>query len=103
MYFRAAFQRDLRFQRNVEQDYAQFNWTVKEQGLVLSGFSVGYVLTQILGGYLDAWFGGKWVLGLSALGSGLISLVIPAVAKINPGNAWPVFAARLLEGAFQGH
>ena len=49
------------FQRNFEQDYAQFNWTVKEQGLVLSGFSVGYVLTQILGGYLDAWFGGKWV------------------------------------------
>ena len=42
------------------------------------------------------------MLGISALGSGLISLVIPAVAKINPGNAWPVFAARLLEGAFQG-
>ena len=64
---------------------------------------MGYVLTQILGGYLDAWFGGKWVLGLSALGSGLISLIIPAVSKIDPGNAWPVFAARLLEGAFQGH
>ena len=82
---------------------------------------MGYVLTQILGGYLDQWFGGKWVrvlflyisyqviyffshkvLGISALGSGLISLIIPAVAKINPGNAWPVFAARLLEGAFQG-
>ena len=42
------------------------------------------------------------VLGFSALGTGLISLVIPAVAKINPGNAWPVFFARVLEGAFQG-
>ena len=30
------------------------------------------------------------------------SLVIPAVAKINPGNAWPVFFARVIEGAFQG-
>ena len=49
------------FQRNFEQDYGQFEWTVKEQGLVLSGFSMGYVLTQILGGYLDQWFGGKWV------------------------------------------
>ena len=41
-------------------------------------------------------------MGISALGSGLISLFIPAVAKIYPGNAWPVFTARLLEGAFQG-
>ena len=88
-------------QRNFEQDYGEFDWTVQEQGIVLSGFSVGYVLTQIPGGYLDAYLGGKWVLGLGALGSGLVSLVIPAVAKINPGNVWPVFAARLLEGAFQ--
>ena len=86
----------------METDYAEFNWTIKEQGLVLSGFSLGYVMTQVLGGYLDAWYGGKWVLGFSALGSGLISLVIPAVAKINPGNAWPVFFARVAEGAFQG-
>ena len=41
-------------------------------------------------------------MGISALGSGLISLFIPVVAKIYQGNAWTVFAARLLEGAFQG-
>ena len=114
----------------MESGYAEFDWSIKEQGLVLSGFSFGYFCTQILGSYLDARYGGKWVgvtlcksiriiwetnvtpsaltnythqvLGFSALGTGLISLVIPAVAKINPGNAWPVFFARVLEGAFQG-
>ena len=89
-------------QRELESGYAEFDWTIKEQGLVLSGFSLGYVMTMVLGSYLDARYGGKWVLGFSALGTGLISLVIPAVAKINPGNAWPVFFARVVEGAFQG-
>ena len=70
---------------------------------MLSGFSVGYVLTPLLGSYLGAWLGGKWVLGLSVLGSGLVNLIIPAAAKMSPsGNVWPVFTARLLEGAFQG-
>ena len=41
-------------------------------------------------------------MGISALGSGLISLFIPIIAKIYQGNPWHVFATRLLEGAFQG-
>ena len=48
-------------QREVESGYAEFDWTIKEQGLVLSGFSLGYFCTQILGSYLDARYGGKWV------------------------------------------
>ena len=45
----------------MESGYAEFDWSIKEQGLVLSGFSLGYFCTQILGSYLDARYGGKWV------------------------------------------
>ena len=57
--------------------------------------------TQILGGYLAQIYGGKWVVGASNLGCGLVSLALPAVARIDPGSAWPVFSMRVLEGALQ--
>ena len=64
---------EFAFQRSrSETDYAEFSWTTKEQGLILSGFSFGYVSTQILGGYLAQIYGGKWVVGFSNLGCGLV-------------------------------
>lgn len=41
-----------------EQD---FNWDSTEQGLVLSSFFYGYILTQLIGGYLGSKFGGHYV------------------------------------------
>ena len=57
---------------------------------------------QILGGILAEKFGGKWVVGLSTLGCGIVSILIPSLARINSGSAWPMFFARVVEGAFQG-
>ena len=90
------------FQRSrTETDYAEFSWTTKEQGLILSGFSFGYVTTQVLGGYLAQTYGGKWVVGLSNLGCGLVSVALPWIARVDPGSAWPMFFTRVLEGALQ--
>lgn len=90
------------FQRSrTETDYAEFSWTTKEQGLILSGFSFGYVTTQVLGGYLAQIYGGKWVVGLSNLGCGLVSVALPWIARVDPGSAWPMFFTRVLEGALQ--
>jgi len=38
-----------------------FNWDSKEQGLVLSSFFYGYILTQLAGGFLAAKIGGHYV------------------------------------------
>ena len=70
------------FQRSrSETDYAEFSWTTKEQGLILSGFSFGYVSTQILGGYLAQIYGGKWVVGFSNLGCGLVRYIQDSIHK----------------------
>ncbi len=38
-----------------------FNWTSTEQGLILSSFFYGYILTQLLGGYFGQKLGGNIV------------------------------------------
>ena len=80
----------------------RFSWSAKEQGLLLSGFSIGYIFTQLLGGYLSERFGGKWVLGVSTFGCGVLSMLIPVMAKVGGDNPLPVFTVRVLQGLFQG-
>ena len=38
-----------------------FDWNTKQQGLVLSSFFYGYLLTQFLGGYIASRIGGNLV------------------------------------------
>ena len=45
----------------------QYNWDLQTQGTVLSSYYVGYLLMQVMGGFLADCFGGKIVLGLGIL------------------------------------
>lgn len=47
---------------STEQD---FDWDTKQQGLVLSSFFYGYILTQVIGGYIASRIGGSLVSLLS--------------------------------------
>ena len=38
----------------------RFDWDSKEQGLILGGFAIGYVLTQYMGAFLAERYGGKF-------------------------------------------
>lgn len=38
-----------------------FSWDSREQGLILSSFFYGYILTQFAGGYFGSRLGGNWV------------------------------------------
>lgn len=38
---------------------AEFDWSHDVQGVILSSFFYGYIVTQIPGGYLAATYGGK--------------------------------------------
>jgi ACS family sodium-dependent inorganic phosphate cotransporter len=59
------------------EDYA---WSPSTQGLVLSSFYIGYMLTQIAGGVLADRFGGRVVLGVGVLLWSIFTLLTPLAA-----------------------
>lgn len=75
-----------------------YPWTSKQQGLILSSFYWGYVLTHIPGGILAERYGGKYVLGLGILCTAILTFITPFVIYATNGNwAW-VVVVRVLEG-----
>src|SRR4029450_9180462 len=57
-------------------------WSAKTQGTVLSSFFVGYLLTQIAGGWLADNFGGKVVLAGGVLLWSLFTMLTPPAAAL---------------------
>tara|TARA_B110000305_G_scaffold101673_1_gene114376 strand:+ start:1412 stop:1903 length:492 start_codon:yes stop_codon:yes gene_type:complete len=58
----------------------QYNWDLQTQGTVLSSFYVGYLLMQVMGGFLADRFGGKIVLGMGVLLWSFFTIVTPWAA-----------------------
>ncbi|XP_061713312.1 putative inorganic phosphate cotransporter [Cydia pomonella] len=77
-----------------------FEWSEATQGLLLSAFYYGYVITHIPGGMLAERYGGKWVLGLGLLSTAVCTFVTPVVTKM--GGAPALFALRVIEGFGEG-
>ena len=59
-----------------------------------------YIFTQVLGGWLATKFGGKWVFGLGVLGTAVLTIVTPYVAREYP--LWVFILVRILEGVGEG-
>ncbi|CAG8566646.1 5093_t:CDS:2 [Cetraspora pellucida] len=59
-----------------------FGYTSTVQGVILSSFFFGYLTTQVLGGALSDKYGGKSVLGVSAILWTLFTFLTPISAKI---------------------
>ena len=78
---------------------ADFGWNAEEQGRILSSFFVGYLLTQILGGWLAERFGGKVVLGCGVIFWSLFTLITPIAAA---GGMVALITARILMGMGEG-
>lgn len=74
-------------------------WDRTTQGVVLSAFFYGYLLTQILGGWLADRYGGKAVLGTGVLLWSLFTLLTPPAAAA--GFA-VLFLARVAMGMGEG-
>ncbi|CAH2106478.1 unnamed protein product [Euphydryas editha] len=77
-----------------------FEWSEATQGLILSSFYYGYVITHIPGGMLAERFGGKWVLGLGLLSTAVCTFITPFVVKT--GGAIALFVLRVIEGLGEG-
>jgi len=58
----------------------EFGWDQSTKGLVMSSFFVGYLLTQVAGGWLADRFGGKVVLGAGVLFWSAFTIITPPAA-----------------------
>ncbi len=77
----------------------EFGWSDTERGLVLSSFFAGYLITQVLGGWLAQKLGGKAVLGFGVLWWSAFTLITPLSAF----TSFPVLiAARIAMGLGEG-
>lgn len=77
----------------------EFDWDEKTQGLILSSFYWGYVLTHLPGGLLAERFGGKQTLGLGILSTAILTCLTPIAARA--GAHW-LIAVRFVEGLGEG-
>ena len=78
---------------------ADFNWSPEEQGRVLSSFFVGYLLTQVAGGWLAGRYGGKIVLGTGVVFWSLFTMLSPVAAA---GGLTALLVTRVLMGVGEG-
>jgi MFS family permease len=80
-------------------DNGEFYWNKQTQGLILSFYFVGYLLTEIPGGWLSLKFGSKIVLAVAILVSSVLTLLLPFAARIHVGM---LIACRFLIGLAHG-
>ena len=59
----------------------RFEWDEFTRGQLLAAFSYGYVTTQLIGGRLAEVYGVKLVYGVSLVGTAILSLLSPVVAR----------------------
>jgi len=81
----------------IQEQY--FDWNSRQQGLVLSSFFYGYILTQFLGGFMAGKIGGQLVFGTGIFVTALLTLITPWAAK---SNFYVLLAVRIIEGIFEG-
>ncbi|XP_078583017.1 sialin-like [Branchiostoma floridae x Branchiostoma japonicum] len=77
----------------------KFSWDPITQGRIIGAYAYGHVFSQVMGGFLEARFGGKKVLGLSILLSSVLTLLTPAAAF---AGEWWLFVVRVVVGFVQG-
>lgn len=85
---------------NSNPDFEEFAWSEKTQGVVLSSFFWGYVLTQVPAGQLAQKFGPKVLLLLSIGTCSTLAVFTPIVASL--GGWQGLVALRGLQGLSQG-
>ncbi len=77
----------------------EFTWDATEQGLILGGFSFGYLCTQLIGGFLAERYGGKWVLGPAVFSCSAMNFILPTMAR---KSIPALLTVRIIQGMLQG-
>lgn len=79
-----------------------YPWTSRQQGIILSSFYWGYVITHLPGGMIAERFGGKYSLGLGMLCTAIFTFITPFVIYVSGGNWVWVVVVRVIEGLGEG-
>eukprot|EP01127_Copromyxa_protea_P009682 TRINITY_DN2299_c0_g1_i4.p1 TRINITY_DN2299_c0_g1~~TRINITY_DN2299_c0_g1_i4.p1 ORF type:complete len:364 (-),score=57.02 TRINITY_DN2299_c0_g1_i4:299-1390(-) len=74
------------------------DWSSDVQGIVLSSFYWGYIITQLPGGYMASRWGGKWVFGVGMIVALAGTAVFPFVTKW----VYAAVAVRIVTGIGEG-
>ena len=61
----------------------EYEWSKEIQGWLLGAFFWGYLLTQILGGWMAQNFGAKRILAANVLASALLTVVTPLASQLH--------------------
>ena len=64
-----------------EEESNRFDWSPTTQGIILGSFWWSYMAMQIPSGRMAEEFGGKTIVAISLIGSGLINLMTPTAAS----------------------
>lgn len=78
------------------QEMTGFDWDEETQGIILSAFYYGYIVTHLPGGMLAERFGGKYSLGFGVLSTAVFTLLTPWTVSV--GGATGLIILRVLEG-----
>jgi ACS family sodium-dependent inorganic phosphate cotransporter len=79
-----------------------YDWDEYTQGVILSSFFWGYLISHVPGGVLSQQYGGKNVLGTGLLISAILTLLFPWLIQISQGTFGIVIIARVVMGIGQG-
>nr|XP_045614448.1 putative inorganic phosphate cotransporter [Procambarus clarkii] len=77
----------------------EFDWDSQTQGLILGSFFYGYTVTNLVGGRIAEYLGGKVVYGTGILLTSVLTLLSPLCART---SAQLFVAIRILEGITEG-
>lgn len=86
--------------QHVEVQDGEFQWTSSTQGLILSSFFYGYVMTQIPFGMLAKRYGALGFLGWGMLINSIFAFVVPVAAR-EGGVVW-LCVVRFIQGLGEG-
>ncbi|XP_011506274.1 PREDICTED: sialin-like isoform X2 [Ceratosolen solmsi marchali] len=77
-----------------------YEWDEYTQGLILSSFYWGYIITHLPGGMIADKYGGKYTLGIGILLTAIFTLLTPLAVYWGESNA--LIALRILMGLGEG-
>ena len=86
---------ELENKPTVEIKKGEFDWNEKEQGLLLSGFFHGYLLTLLLGGVVLSKWSAKSIFGGGIFLSSVLTLLTPVAART---HFYVLYVVRFLIG-----
>ncbi|CAF0841673.1 unnamed protein product [Rotaria sordida] len=73
-----------------------FIWTKTMQGIILGAYFWGYIITQILAGYLAGRFGPRFLFGGAIIVSSLVIAFMPIVASVQAGSIFALSIGGLM-------